>query len=242
MIETHQILVLGTTRYGADRLLVRALSRTSGRVTLSLPLVRSQRSPMRASLFRPLARLEVMWDASPTASVFRPRTVRVVERQDSIMASPAKMAIAMFLAEFLSYATLEGDFGDVFFDYVSSAVAWLDACPSDFANFHIVFLFRLTRFLGIQPDWDELKGEGRYFDLKEAVFTDSRPAHGACLEGDDAHAARQLARMNFSTMHLFRLSGSQRTAILRRLVSFYRLHFPGFPQLKSLDVLETVFG
>lgn len=241
MIETHQILVLGTTRYGADRLLVRALSRTSGRVTLSLPLVRSQRSPMRVSLFRPLARLEVMWDASPTASVFRPRTVRVVERQDSIMASPAKMSIAMFLAEFLSYATLEGDFGDVFFDYVSSAVAWLDACPSDYANFHIVFLFRLSRFLGIQPDWEELKGEGRYFDLMEAVFTDSRPAHGVCLEGEDAHAARQLARMNFSTMHLFRLSGSQRTAILRRLVSFYRLHLPGFPQLKSLDVLETVF-
>lgn len=242
MIETHQILVLGSTRYGSDRLLVRALSRSAGRVTLSLPLTHSPRSPMRASLFRPLAHLEVMWEAGPTTMVFRPRTVRTTERHDSIMSQPDKMAIVMFLAEFLSYATLEGDFGEDFFDYLVNAIGWLDACPEGYANFHVVFLFRLSRFLGIQPDWEELRGEGRYFDLQNAVFTDVRPVHSAYLEGDEAHAARQLARMNFPTMRLFRLTGAQRTAILRRLITFYRLHLTGFPQLKSLDVLETVFG
>lgn len=242
MTETHQIIVLGSTRYGDDRLLVRALARAAGRVTLSLPLVRSPRSPLRAALFHPLAILEAVWEASPTATVFRPRKVRVLERQDSMMLRPDKMAISMFLAEFLSYATLEGEFGEEFFDYVAYAIEWLEACPADYANFHIVFLFRLTRFLGIQPDWEAVHGEGRYFDLMNAGFCDSVPGHGAYLEGADAHAARQLARMNFATMRLFGLSGQQRTVILRRLLDFYRLHLTGFPRLKSLDVLETVFG
>lgn len=242
MVETHQILVLSTLRSGTDRLLVRALSRTAGRVTLSIPLTHSQRASLRHTLFRPFALLEVSWEASPLTSIYRPRTARSTSRQDSILASPDKTAIVIFLAEFLTYATAEGDSGEQFFDYVNYAIEWLETAQSGYANFHIVFLFRLTRFLGIQPNWESQQGTGRYFDLDAAEYTDRRPAHRAFLEGEDARAVGQLARLNFATMHLLHISGQQRSHILHVLISFYRLHLPGLPTPKSLEVLETVFA
>ena len=242
MIETHEILVLSSIRSGTDRLLVRALSRTAGRVTLSLPLTHSQRSPLRHTLFRPLALLETTWENGPLTEIYRPRAARPTMRQDSILASPAKAAIAIFLAEFLTHATAEGELSEMAFDYIACAVEWLETAQTGYANFHIVFLFRLSRFLGIQPNWERQHGSGRYFDLDTAEFTDRIPSHRAFLEGDDANAVGQLARLNFSTMHLLRISGQQRSRILRVLILFYRLHLPGLPTPKSLEVLEPVFA
>ena len=37
-------------------------------------------------------------------------------------------------------------------------------------------------------------------------------------------------------------SGAERTRLLRHIETFYRLHVAGFPELKSLDVLQDVWG
>ena len=47
--------------------------------------------------------------------------------------------------------------------------------------------------------------------------------------------------MNYDTMRLFRMSRTDRWKILTTLNAYYRLHIPGFPELKSLDVLHDVF-
>lgn len=51
-----------------------------------------------------------------------------------------------------------------------------------------------------------------------------------------------LFRMNYPTMHLFRLSRRERQRILHVLNEYYRLHVPGFPELKSLEILQELFS
>ena len=58
----------------------------------------------------------------------------------------------MFLAEFLSHALREEGKNEPLFAYLVSSIRWLDACRSDYANFHLVFLIRLSRFLGFYPN------------------------------------------------------------------------------------------
>lgn len=48
--------------------------------------------------------------------------------------------------------------------------------------------------------------------------------------------------MNYATMHLFRFSGAERSRLLGHINDYYRLHLPGFPELKSLPVLAEVFS
>jgi len=48
-------------------------------------------------------------------------------------------------------------------------------------------------------------------------------------------------RMNFETMRLFEFSRTERNKCVDLMLSYYRLHIPGFPELKSLPVLKTLF-
>ena len=49
-------------------------------------------------------------------------------------------------------------------------------------------------------------------------------------------------RMDFPTMHLYRLSRQERNRICEVLLWYYRLHIPQFPELKSLKVLQELWN
>jgi DNA repair protein RecO (recombination protein O) len=57
----------------------------------------------------------------------------------------------------------------------------------------------------------------------------------------EASRIHLLMRMDYATMHLFRLSRADRNRILEILILYYRLHIPQFPELRSLPVLHELF-
>lgn len=254
MVETHQIIVVSTLKYSEDKLIVNALSRSAARVTLLVRIAHSQRAAVRHTLFQPLAMLEVQWESNPRVTMLKPKSARPDVPLLSVQTDPVKSTVAMFLAEFLSHVTRNEFEGGLLYDYIAYALQWYDAAEKDYANFHLVFLLRLTRFLGIEPNLDLDNEEqdtpmsyaahqtrGLYFDLQEGAYTKVRPAHAYYIEGADAAALPTLWRMNFGTMQVFRLSGTARSRILQAIITYYRLHLPGIPELKSLDVLREVF-
>lgn len=246
MIETHQIIVLGTLKYGDDKLIVNALSRTAGRVTLVVHVTHNQRAAVRHTLFQPLAVLETTWEANPRATMMKPKSARPAMQLLSMQGDPIKATVALFLAEFLNHATRTNFDGGLLYDYITYALAWFDAAERNFANFHLVFLMRLTRFLGIDPNLEGGKTRTTdrglpYFDLQDGQFAGTVPDHKYYIGGREAEVLPLLLRMNFGTMQLFRLNGTQRSRILDMIVTYYRLHLPGIPELKSLEVLRAVF-
>ena len=127
------------------------------------------------------------------------------------------------------------------FAYLQYSIRWLDECENrSFANFHLVFLMRLSRFLGLYPNLDDYS-TGCYFDMLNACFISSLPKSGSFLTPDEAARVRLLLRMNYETMHLFGMSRAERNRCLTIINDYYRLHIPDFPILKSLDVLKELF-
>ena len=97
---------------------------------------------------------------------------------------------------------------------------------------------RLSRFLGF---WPNLEDAGDYFDLRAATFCAAPPLHRDFLMPQEAGRIRLLMRMDYPTMHLFRLSRQERSRILELLLLYYRLHLPAFPELRSLSVLRELY-
>ena len=81
-----------------------------------------------------------------------------------------------------------------------------------------------------------------YFDLLAGTYCDRQPSHAHFLRNEEARVLPVLFRMNYPTMHLFRLSRRERQRILHVLNEYYRLHVPGFPELKSLEILLELFS
>lgn len=241
MAEKTRGIVLRALKYDDRSLIVDIFTEQSGVVPFLVRLPRSRKATMRSVLFRPLTLLRIDYDYRQRATLQRLRDVQLDYVYASLPYEPVKGGIALFLAEFLYYALRREAANPLLYAYLDYSLQWLDRCNGSIANFHLVFITRLTRFLGFYPNVDAYRS-GDYFDLQNGCFAPSRPYHNACIEPEEAAHIPLLIRMRYATMHRFVLNRYHRERYLEVLNAYYRLHIPDFPDLKSLDVLSQVFG
>ena len=241
MQEKTNAIVLHCLKYNDTSHIVNVYTETTGRCAYIIKVSRARKSSVRPSLFHPLALLDLEVEGKNTAQLRRISEVRQLYPLHSIAIDPYKSAIALFLGEFLHHALREEGTNAPLFAYLIHSIRWLDENEErSIANFHLVFLIRLLRFLGIYPNV-ETHAPGDYFDLLGACFCAHPPMHGHFLRPEEAKVIPQLMRMNFATMHLFSFNRQQRMRCLEVLNDYYRLHIPSFPQVRSLEVLKELF-
>ena len=160
---------------------------------------------------------------------------------DSLPYDPIKGTVALFLSEFLYNALKHETENLPLFHYLCNTLQWLDRSGKGLANFHLVFLIRLTRFLGFWPNVQD-NVRGMVFDMRDGTMVGIIPVHGQYLNAEESAFLPLLLRMDYASMHLFRFNRQQRARVLDVLVDYYRMHIPEFSELKSLDVLRTVFS
>lgn len=196
---------------------------------------------MKKQFFQPLSLLEIEADIRQKVQLQKLKDVRLASPFTSIPFHPHKLSMALFLAEFLYHALRSEQRNELLYDYVESSIQWLDGQDSQFANFHLVFLMRMSRFLGFYPNLDNYKA-GDYFDLRESVFLPSPPVHRDFLFPEEAEKVQLMMRMDFPTMHLFQMSHGERNRLLEVSLLYYRLHLPDFPEMKSITVLQELYA
>lgn len=238
MLLKTEAIVLHSIKYGEGRAIVDMFTRQQGRLSFMVTLPRSERSKLKKQYLQPLTLLSLECDVRPQRQLQTLREASLLTPLPSLASDVKKLTISLFTSEFL-YHALKGEQQNVaLFDYISGSIAWLDGASDGYANFHLVFLMRTARFLGFYPNLDD---DGEYFDMRSANFCTMPPPHHDVLQPQEASHIRLLMRMDYPTMHLFRLSRAERSRILEILLLYYRLHLPAFPELRSLSVLKEVF-
>ncbi len=241
MLQKTKGIVLHVLKYKDTSLIVDIYTEVAGRASFLVPVPRTRKSAVKSVLFQPLALVELEADFRQTAHIYKVREAKSLYPFTSLPFDPYKSAIALFLSEFLYRAVREEAENRPLFAYLQHSVIWLDECRTGFANFHLVFLMRLSRFLGLYPNLEDYR-TGYYFDMLNAHFTPLRPqAHSHYLSPEESAHLLPLMRMNYKTMHLFPMSRTERMRCLTLMNEYYRLHLPDFPELKSLDVLKELF-
>ena len=235
-----EAIVLHAIKYGETRMIVDVFTKSQGRLSLIVSIPKSPRARIRKQLFQPLTLLETEIDFRPKAQLQKLKDVRLAVPFVSIPFDPHKLAITLFVSEFLYHALRSEQRNEPLFDYIASSVEWLDGQTTSYANFHLVFLMRLSRFLGFYPNLDDYE-TGDYFDLRESTFCALPPKHHDFLKPEEAGKMQLMMRMDYATMHIYRLSHLDRDRLLEVAVTYYRLHLPSFPELKSLAVLRELY-
>lgn len=240
MLIKTKAVVLRTVKYGERQLIVDLLTEQAGRVSCIVSMPKTAAGKNRKQLYQPLTILDIEYDDRQQGQLHRIREVRIATPYSSIPFDAYKLPIALFLAEFLHYATRDEQQNAPLFAFVSSSLAWLDAAERPVPNFHLVFIMRLAHYIGFYPNLDDYH-DGCVFDLRNAVFTSQPPLHSDYVGAEESSHLQQLMRMQYATMHLFRLSRSQRNRILELLLTYYRLHVPAFPELHSTAIVQELF-
>lgn len=241
MLTKSRAIVLGTVKYGDNAVIAHLLTEEEGCRSFVVRIPKTRRSAGTYRLLQPLALVETEWDERGGEQLAHPRYIRINTPYVTIPVEPGKTAVVLFLAEFLHHALSGEPPSRELFEYVWRSLCWFDEAARHYANFHLVFLLRLSRFLGFFPGIRTYV-PGAVFDLQSSTFSTTLPSHPHYLLAEDAAHLPTLMRLRYDTMHLFRFSGTERSRLLGLIVEYYRLHIPAFPELKSLSVLRDVFG
>lgn len=240
MMTKTEAIVLHSFKYGEQRMIIDMYTRAEGRLSFVAQLPRTQRGRLKKQLFQPMTLLTIETDLRQRRQLQRLSGAAIAVPLPQLLTHPAKLSMTLFLAEFLYHALKGEQQNEPLFDYVAASLEWLDGASSHVANFHLVFLMRLARFLGFAPNLEGYT-PGAFFDLRASQFCLQPPPHRDLLGPDEADKVQLMMRMDYQTMHLFRLNRHDRQRLLDVVLGYYRLHLPAFPELRSLDVLKELW-
>ena len=240
MHQKTEGIVLGITKYNDRFSIVHVFTRDYGRVPYLLPMGSGKKSKIRSALFSPLTVLKMEVEHLPLREIQRLKEVERALLFYDITSDMTKISLVFFLSEFLSKIIKETEKSGLLYEYLRYSFEVLEETKVGLANFHLTFLLGLTRFLGIYPNFEN-HSRGCYFDLINGVFTRSAPGHKYFIRGEQSDYLSLLSRINFSNMHLYKLSRQERNLIVDHLLTYYQLHLYDFPSIKSLDILKELF-
>ena len=240
MLTKTRAIILRNLKFGEQKLIIDMLTEKEGRVAVAIHIPKTQKGKLKKQYFQPMNILDVEIDLRPRVQLQHLRDARIAFPYSSIPFDPHKLSITLFLAEFLYHSTRDEQQNPNLFAYVEHSMQWLDGCLGAFANFHLVFMMRLSRFIGFFPYIEDYQ-TGDYFDMRAASFSSHAPLHTDFLNQEDSGRINTLMRMNYESMHLFKMSHDDRNRIIDVIISYYRLHVPNFPELKSLGVMKEMW-
>lgn len=245
MYKALDCIALRTIRYSDKNSILTAYTRQAGRLSFLIPAGTGRQAGRLRALLMPMGRFECVADIRPGRDIFQIRDVRAVVLPP--VADPLRSTLALFTADMLSMLLREPIADSLLFDFIDDALRRLEGSIDSLRklhgvgllNFHICFLLRLTRFLGIEPDWRTYT-DGAVFDLSDGIFRKEPPSHRHFLPSGEARVVNILGRMNFRNSGCYRFSRVERNIILDRILLYYQTHYPSVREPGSLSILRMM--
>jgi DNA repair protein RecO (recombination protein O) len=240
MLTPIHAICLRTVRYNDHNNILTLYTRERGRLSVLLAGGSGREAARRRALTMPLSLVEGVADLRVGRELASVSDLRSTVALPTVHADPVKMSMAMFLTELLGVVVPDGAPDEPLYNFIVDAVEALEAADAGTANFHLVFLYRLGRFIGIEPDLGTYR-PGAVFDMLEGVFRMTPPLHRHYLLGEDAAAVVMLSRMRWENMRAFHLNRGERRRILSVMLDYYGLHYARLTGMKSMEILGELF-
>lgn len=239
MLITTKAIIFGTLKFGESDLIVKAFTESSGlRSYMLRGILKSKKGKFRASQFLLLTQLELVAKHKDKGTLETLRDARVLNPYQTMHVDVLKSSVVFFLAEVLRNSVKEEETNANLYSFLSSSLNWFDKNEKA-GNFHLLFLLKLTRYLGFYPDDSDT--DKNYFNLLDGTFADIE-TNDYCINQENLNLLKQLLGIDFDALSDIKLNKHQRSGFLVMLLDYYSLHLQGFQKPKSLAVLNELFN
>ena len=217
MTTNTGLIVLHTTKFGENSLVVHTLSREYGRRSF---LVKGVGKKAMMSLFLPLNVLEADIVETGKSTLFTARNLVARYPLLGIRNNMFKNSMTMFMSEVLYRVIKDGSMEEGLYEWCEKNILLLDAIDSDFSNFHIRFLLEFAVALGFSPEANDLMPfVGNHYPVVEKFMT-----------------------FSFADSMLIPLNGAARNEIAEEILRYIEFHTESAVNINSLKVLRELFA
>ncbi len=222
MIQKTRGIVFRFTRYGETSVIVTIFTEMFGIQSYIVNGVRSKSAKNKIALFQPLTLLNLVVYHRERANLERIKELHCYHPYQTLTTDVRKSTIGLFIVELLNKTVKEESHVHELFDFLSQALITIDQLTVNIENAHLIFMLRLSRYLGFGPQFaNEILG-GRVADEATELILG------------------KLIRADFESPVVMTIQ--QRRNILDLLLKFYAEHLENFGEVKSVQVLKEILS
>lgn len=222
MLHKTRGIVFRFTKYGESSIIVTIFTELFGIQTYLVNGVRSKSAKGKIALFQPLTLLDLVVYYKENANIKRIKEVKCLYQYQSLTADLRKSTIAIFISEVLNKTVKDESHAQEIFEFLYHSLILFDHQQTAVGNFHLVFLIKLSRFLGF--------GAHQSNEILGARM----------LDAEEEDILKKLLQTDFT--EVIPMSTSQRRNILEAILRFYTQHIESLGEIKSVQVLRDVMN
>lgn len=244
MLHSTSGVVFHTVPYSDNRVIAKIYTREFGLLSFIVSVSRSKSGKIKSPLLQPLTQVELQIDKKEKSHLHSVRDISLGAPYTNIHGDIVKTTIALFVAEVLYKSIREEEKNDALYTYLSNALQALDISHESIANFHLVFMMNLTRYLGFYPSAHEVSNgtSSMVFDLMNGTYLLGAPSHFNYLDPEETRLFNLVSHETFETMHNLQLTGEKRKRILNSLIRYFEFHIPGMQKIQGHELLAAVLS
>jgi DNA repair protein RecO (recombination protein O) len=222
MLHKTRGIVFRFTKYGETSIIVNIFTELFGLQGYIVNSVRSKSNKSKIALYQPLTLLDLVVYHRTHANLNRIKEVKCLQPFQSIAMDVKKSAIAMFINEVVNKTLREESHAAEIFEFLYQSIATLDNMKENYESFHLMFMLKLSRYLGFGAyNNNEVLGI-RVTDIEiEGLLK-------KFIEADYEQAIE--------------ISNEQRRSLLDLILKFYADHIDTFGEMRSVQILKEVMS
>lgn len=238
MLVKTEGIILQSIKYSDKKLILKVFTKQYGLTTFNAVVSKSPTAKIKAASVLPLQLVELSFNLKGNKEIQQLSETNLQYVWDDIGRDFNKLTTVQFLNEVLVKCIKEQHPNEELFDFIVSSYKWFNETKTDYNNFHICFLYELTKYLGFEPH-NNSNLHNLYFDTREGKF--STVSLSFPLGFDKAQSQGFLKIFDANLLGK-PLSRSERNELLECLLAYYKMHVAGFNELKSVSVLRELFN
>ncbi|MDI1356016.1 MAG: DNA repair protein RecO [bacterium] len=233
---SDKAIVLQSIKHGDHKYLLKLFTSHHGLVTAAVSVSKSLTSKIRPGSIQVLHLLDVELILKQNKEICQLTEASCYYSATGISGSMIKLSIAQFLNEVMIKSLKEQGPNAHLYEFIEHVIRYLSEAEDEYLNLHLYFMLELCTYLGFEPQ-NNYDLKDRYFDCREGKFSNFELAFPLGLSSGDSEVFSGFLKTNSLTT---KISTAQRQMLLDILLAYYRLHVPGFNEVKSLEVLKEV--
>jgi DNA repair protein RecO (recombination protein O) len=222
MLHKTRGIVFRFTKYGDSSIIVTIFTELFGIQTYIVNGVRSKNAKGKIALFQPLTLLDLVVYYKENASIKRIKEIKCLHQYQTVSTDIRKSSLAIFINEILNKAVKDESHTGEIFEFLLSSLILLDHQEDNLENFHLIFLIKLSRFLGFGAHQAEEILGVRMLDRNEEEIL------GNLLNADFTESVS--------------MTNEQRRNLLEAILRFYTTHIESLGEIKSIQILKEIMN
>jgi len=240
VLISSKAIVLKHYKYSENSIICKIYTEELGIKSYLINNLRSKKAQNKIAWYQSLTLLDLVVYNKEKKQLQHIKEASCSEPLMTVHCQVHKSSIALFIAEILLKTIKEEEANAALFAFIEHFIKILDKTPTDYADFHLIFMLQLTHYLGFYPKMESYTTNA-YFDMIEGKFSSNKPLHATFIESNLSNYFYSLLNADYANSNTLNLNGRLRNLILENIIMYYKTHLEGIGIIHSSEVLKMVF-